>query len=151
MERCGSGGMLSRLRRGAPQYSNEKRSKSLAYFYHAGKSEALLGKALSGGYREQVKIATKLPPFQISKLEGAKKIFATQLKKLDTSYIDYYLLHMLSDKPGFDRLVGLGIMDWLEGLKAEGTIRNIGFSFHGGKADFESIITAYPWDFCQIA
>lgn len=121
-----------------------------AYFYHKGKSESLLGKALLGGYREQVKIATKLPPFQIKKLDVAKKIFATQLERLQTNYIDYYLLHMLTDKPGFDRLVGLGIMEWLEGLKAEGTIKNIGFSFHGGKADFEEIVTAYPWDFCQI-
>lgn len=121
-----------------------------AYFYHKGKSESLLGKALSGGYREQVKIATKLPPFQLSKLDQAKKIFATQLQKLQTNYIDYYLLHMLTDKLGFDRLVRLGVMEWLEGLKAEGTIKNIGFSFHGGKAEFESIVTAYPWDFCQI-
>lgn len=121
-----------------------------AYFYHKGKSESLLGKALSGGYREQVKIATKLPPFQLSKLDQAKKIFATQLQKLKTNYIDYYLLHMMTDKLGFDRLVGLGVMEWLEALKAEGTIKNIGFSFHGSKAEFESIVTAYPWDFCQI-
>ncbi len=121
-----------------------------AYFYHKGKSESLLGKALLGGYREQVKIATKLPPFQLSKLDQAKKIFATQLERLRTDYIDYYLLHMLTDKAGFDRLIGLGVMEWLEGLKAEGTIKNIGFSFHGSKAEFESIVTAYPWDFCQI-
>ena len=120
-----------------------------AYFYHKGKSEALLGKALVG-YRQQVKIATKLPPFQISKLDAAKKIFAKQLESLQTDYIDYYLLHMLTDKARFDHLEKIGVLKWLEGLKAEGTIKNIGFSFHGGKADFESIVTAYPWDFCQI-
>lgn len=49
-----------------------------AYFYHSGKSETILGKALSGGYRERVKVATKLPPFLVSNLEGAKKIFNTQ-------------------------------------------------------------------------
>ncbi|NLI91320.1 MAG: aldo/keto reductase [Peptococcaceae bacterium] len=121
-----------------------------AYFYHRGKSESLLGKALAGGYREKVKVATKLPPFQLSKLDGAKKIFATQLERLQTNYLDYYLLHMLTDRAGFDRLVGLGVMEWLEELKAQGTIKNIGFSFHGGKAEFESIVTAYPWDCCQI-
>lgn len=121
-----------------------------AYFYNGGKSETLLGKALSDGYREKVHIATKLPPFMVSKLEGAKKIFATQLSKLATDYIDYYLLHMLTDKATFDRMASIGVMEWLEGLKAEGTIKNIGFSFHGSKADFEQIVTAYPWDFCQI-
>ncbi|MHB8063045.1 MAG: aldo/keto reductase, partial [Ruminiclostridium sp.] len=55
-----------------------------AYIYHAGKSEALLGQALLGGYREKVKIATKLPPFMVRKLENAHKIFANQLSKLQT-------------------------------------------------------------------
>lgn len=121
-----------------------------AYFYHNGKSESLLGEALLGGYREQVKIATKLPPFMVSKLEGAKKIFANQLEKLKTDYIDYYLLHMLTDKASFERMVDIGVMEWMEQLRKEGTIRNLGFSFHGSKSDFEQIVQAYPWDFCQI-
>ena len=121
-----------------------------AYFYHNGKSESLLGDALMGGYRERVKIATKLPPFMVSKLEGGKKIFATQIARLKTDYIDYYLLHMLTDKATFDRMVNLGVMEWLEELKREGTIGNIGFSFHGSKMDFQEIIQAYPWDICQI-
>jgi uncharacterized protein len=121
-----------------------------AYIYHGGKSESFLGSALSGGYREKVKIATKLPPFMVNKLDNAKKIFATQLSRLKTDYIDYYLLHMLTDKPMYDRLASLGVMEWLENLKEEGKIKNIGFSFHGSKADFEMIVKAYPWDFCQI-
>lgn len=121
-----------------------------AYFYHNGKSETLLGNALLDGYRERVKVATKLPPFMVSKLDGAKKILETQLNRLKTDYIDYYLLHMLTDKAGFERMKTMGVIDWMEGLKQAGVIRNIGFSFHGGKKDFEEIITAYPWDFCQI-
>jgi len=121
-----------------------------AYVYQAGKSEILVGKALAGGYRERVKIATKLPPFMVSKLSGAQKILATELERLQTDYIDYYLLHMLTDKAMFDRLVGLGVLVWLEEMKSKGTIRNLGFSFHGSKADFEAIVQAYPWDFCQI-
>lgn len=121
-----------------------------AYFYHNGKSESLLGYALIGGYREKVKIATKLPPFMVSNLGGAKKIFATQIRKLKTDYIDYYLLHMLTDKASFDRMVNLGVVEWLEELKSQGAIVNIGFSFHGSKKDFEEIIQAYPWDICQI-
>ncbi len=121
-----------------------------AYFYNGGKSEVILGKALKDGYRNKVKIATKLPPFMVKKLDGAKNIFATQLKKLQTDYIDYYLLHMLQDKAGFERLKSLGIIDWLEELKKDGIIRNIGFSFHGSRNDFEQILKSYPWNFCQI-
>jgi predicted aldo/keto reductase-like oxidoreductase len=121
-----------------------------AYFYHAGKSESLLGDALTGGFRERVKVATKLPPFMVNKLEGAKKIFETQCTRLKTDYIDYYLLHMLSDKATLDRMISIGVMDWLEQLKKQGKVKNLGFSFHGNKADFEQILTAYQWDFCQI-
>ena len=121
-----------------------------AYIYHGGKSESLLGKALSDGLREQVKIATKLPPFMVTSLKSAQKILSTQLSRLQTDYIDYYLLHMLTDKAMFDRLVSLGVLSWLEQEKAAGTIHSLGFSFHGAKADFSAILSAYPWDFCQI-
>ncbi|HCX60960.1 MAG TPA: aldo/keto reductase, partial [Clostridiales bacterium] len=121
-----------------------------AYIYKAGKNEVVLGNALSGGYREKVKIATKLPPYMINSLDAAKRIFATQLSRLQTSYIDYYLIHMLTDKPMFDKMVSLGVMEWLEEEKEKGTVKNIGFSFHGSKQDFELIIKAYPWEFCQI-
>lgn len=121
-----------------------------AYIYQRGKSEILLGKALAGDLRKHVNIATKLPPFMVNKLDSAKKIFQTQLERLQTDYIDYYLLHMLIDKAMFERLVSLGVMEWLEDLKKKGVIRNIGFSFHGTRPDFEALLRAYPWDFCQI-
>lgn len=121
-----------------------------AYIYSAGKNEAFLGRALGGGYREKVKIATKLPPFMVKNLESAKKIFSNQLAKLQTNYIDYYLIHMLTDKAMFDKMVSLGVIEWLELEKKNGTIKNLGFSFHGSKKDFEEIVLAYNWDFCQI-
>lgn len=121
-----------------------------AYIYQAGKNEILLGKALRGGVRNKVKIATKLPPYMVSSLAGAKKIFSTQLSRLETDYIDYYLIHMLTDKAMFDKMVNLGVMEWLEEEKKKGSIHNIGFSFHGSKYDFELIVKSYNWDFCQI-
>ena len=121
-----------------------------AYIYHAGKSEVLLGKALKDGYRERVKIATKLPTYMVNTLDNAKKIMSNQLSRLQTDCIDYYLLHMLTDKAMYDKMEKLGVMVWLKELKKNGTINNIGFSFHGSKMDFEQIVTAYPWDFCQI-
>ncbi len=121
-----------------------------AFIYQRGRSEIILGKALAEGLRGQVCIATKLPPFMVGKLDAAKKIFAVQLARLQTEYIDYYLVHMLVDKAMFERLASLGVMAWLEDLKKAGIVRNIGFSFHGTKPDFEALLQAYPWDFCQI-
>lgn len=121
-----------------------------AYFYNGGKSESILGKSLLDGYRSKVKIATKLPTFMVKNLDGAKRILSTQLKRLQTDYIDYYLLHMLQDKAGYNRMKTLGIIEWLEELKSKRVIRNFGFSFHGSKSDFEQVLLSHPWDFCQI-
>lgn len=121
-----------------------------AYPYHGGKSEPLLGKALAGGLREKVFIATKLPQYLVNSLEAAKKYFYSQLEKLQTDYIDYYLMHMFTDLASYEKMVNLGVIDWLASQKEAGVIRNFGFSFHGGKKDFEEIVRAYPWDFCQI-
>ncbi len=121
-----------------------------AFVYGMGRNETLLGKALAGGLRDRVKIATKLPPYLISKLDAAKKMLATELARLQTDYLDVYLVHMLMDKAMFDRLVAMGLFEWLEAQKAAGVVRRIGFSFHGGKADFEELLHAYPWDIVQI-
>ncbi|HSK69820.1 MAG TPA: aldo/keto reductase, partial [Candidatus Limnocylindria bacterium] len=121
-----------------------------AYIYHKGKSEEILGRALAGGLREKVFVATKLPPFMVRSLDGAKKILARQLERLQTNYVDYYLIHMLVDRAMFDRLASLGVMDWLREQKQAGTVRNLGFSFHGTAPDFREVLQAFPWDFCQI-
>ena len=38
-----------------------------AWPYHMGQSEPFVGRALAGGYREKVKLATKLPTWLIEK------------------------------------------------------------------------------------
>lgn len=119
-----------------------------AYVYPG--SEAALGRALEGGYRERVKIATKMPPYLVKKYEDFDRIFETQLGRLRTNRIDYYLLHMLTDRNGFERIRSLGFEKWLSEKKAKGRIGNIGFSYHGGRDEFPRLIDAFPWDFCMI-
>lgn len=121
-----------------------------AYVYHGGKSESLLGKVLSQGLREKVKIATKLPIYMIHSQEDMDEIFKTQLKRLQTDRIDYYLLHMLTDFASWQKLKSLGILDFLEKAKREGKIINAGFSYHGDREDFKLIVDDYNWDMCQI-
>ncbi len=119
-----------------------------AYVYN--QSEQILGQILAGGTRSRVRIATKLPHFLVKKQSDFDRIFQTQLKRLQTDYIDYYLIHMLSDFSSWERLVNLGVTDWIAACKASGQIRNIGFSYHGGPAEFIHILDGYDWDFTQI-
>ena len=73
----------------------------------------------------------------------------SQLDKLNTDHIDYYLIHALVGDL-WDHLERLGIADFLDEAKADGRIINAGFSFHGAGEDFKRIVDAYDWDFCQI-
>ena len=120
-----------------------------AYIYPG--SEALLGTVLKrNGIREKVNIATKLPQYLVASLAAAEKYFREELERLQTDYIDYYLMHMMTDPAQWERLKTAGILDWIEEKKKSGAIRNIGFSYHGNTENFLKILAAYDWDFCQI-
>ena len=120
-----------------------------AYIYPG--SEAALGEILAkNGVREKVKVATKLPHYLIKSREGMEKLFNEQLKRLKTDYIDYYLMHMLTDIATWEKQKRLGVLDFLEEKKRSGSIRQIGFSYHGNSDMFCKLVDAYDWDFCQI-
>jgi predicted aldo/keto reductase-like oxidoreductase len=117
--------------------------------YHGGESERFLGRALQDGYRDKVKLATKLPPPGVNTREDMDRILGIQLRKLKTDHIDYYLLHGIEANQ-WKRLYDLGVLDFLDRVKAAGKIENAGFSFHGDRKTFREIIDAYDWTFCQI-
>lgn len=120
-----------------------------AYIYSG--SEALLGEVLERNHcRNRVKLATKLPQYLIKSETALDRYFNEQLSRLRTDYIDYYLMHMLTDIAAWEKLLRLGIREWIEHKKTEGKIKNIGFSFHGNSDMFLKILDAYDWDFCQI-
>jgi len=120
-----------------------------AYPYHGGASESFLGEILKGEYREKVKLCTKMPSWFIKKYEDMEKYLEIQLEKLQTDYIDYYLIHSLG-KGSFEKLKELGVLEFLEDAKAKGKIKNIGFSFHDNVNSFKEIVDAYDWDACLI-
>ncbi len=120
-----------------------------AYIYPG--NEAALGEILArNNVRDKVNIATKLPQYLIKSMKDVDKYFNEECQRLQTDHIDYYLMHMLTDVASWNKLVGLGIKDWIDEHKKKGTIRNIGFSFHGNTDMFIQILDAYDWDFCQI-
>ncbi len=120
-----------------------------AYVYPG--SEAALGEILArNNARDRVRIATKLPHYLLRTPDSAEKYFQEELRRLRTDHVDYYLMHMLTDDLTWERLKGLGIVEWLAGKKASGQIRQVGFSYHGNSDTFLRLLEVYDWDFCQI-
>ena len=120
-----------------------------AYPYHNGQSEPFLGRVMRKYDRSTFYFATKLPIWQIETREDAVRCFEDQLARLQTDYIDFYLIHALN-AARWEKVQQLGLIELFEGYKAQGKIRAFGFSFHDTYETFEKILTAHDWDFCQI-
>lgn len=121
-----------------------------AYIYLG--SEQALGEVIKRNpqIREQMYIATKLPHTQCKTYEDFDRIFLEQLSRLNITYVDYYLIHNLPDIKAWNRVVELGIEQWIIAKKKSGQIKSIGFSFHGTQSSYLEILNAYPWEFTQI-
>ena len=120
-----------------------------AYIYPG--SEAAIGEIFERNHiRDKINIATKLPQYMIRNRSGLDKYFDEELVRLRTNYVDYYLMHHLTDLAMWEKLKKVGILDWIREKKESGAIRNIGFSYHGNTDNFQKILADYDWDFCQI-
>ena len=120
-----------------------------AWPYHGGESELFVGEVLKEHPRDSFYLATKLPVWEVKSLEDVDRIFNRQLEKLQTEYIDFYLMHAMNGG-SWKQMLELGVVERLEQIKAEGKIRYLGFSFHDGYKAFEEILSYRDWDFCQI-
>lgn len=120
-----------------------------AYPYHGGASERLIGRALQDGYREKVKLATKMPCWLIETPDDFDKYLDEQLARLQTNHVDVYLLHALW-RDRWVKMQEMRVFDWAERALAEGRIGHLGFSYHDTLPLFKQIIDAYDWTMCQI-
>jgi predicted aldo/keto reductase-like oxidoreductase len=120
-----------------------------AYAYHGGNSEGFIGKVLQEGYREKVKLATKMPTWLVKSQQDMDKYLDEQLARLKTS-IDFYLLHGLN-KERWQKLKELNVIAWAEKKKDEGKFSHFGFSFHDTYDALKDIVDSYDgWVLCQI-
>ncbi len=119
-----------------------------AYGYHGGQSETFLGKVLKG-IRESILMATKLPVWLVKKQEDFDRLLDEQLERLDTPYLDFYLLHALG-RQSWACMRELGILGMLDKARTDGRVRQVGFSFHDDVRTFKEIVDSYEWDICQI-
>jgi len=113
-----------------------------AYPYHDGENEVVVGKALEGGYRDRVFVATKLPSWLVATCEDMDRFLDDQLKKLGMDHIDFYLLHGLGAET-WENLKKLGVLEFLDSARADGRIRYPAFSFHDQFSVFKEIVDAY--------
>ena len=124
-----------------------------AYPYHGGQSEALVGKALAGGRREKVILADKWPivfAHLYDRYEDFEPLLDEQLRRLQTDYIDIYLLHALNADT-WKKAYNLGVLDFLDQMLDKGKIRHAAFSFHDSHSTFREIVDAYDkWAMCQL-
>jgi predicted aldo/keto reductase-like oxidoreductase len=120
-----------------------------AYPYHSGASEMLLGRVLKGGMRDKVKLATKLPSWEVKTAADFDKFLDLQLERLQVDYVDFYLLHSLN-KGSWPKLRDLGVREWAEKAIASGRFGHLGFSFHDDHDTFKQIVDEYDWAMCQI-
>jgi predicted aldo/keto reductase-like oxidoreductase len=121
-----------------------------AYSYHRETSELFLGRTLQNGYRQRVKLATKMPCWLVKEASDFDRYLDEQLARLQTDHIDFYLLHGLNGER-WPKMRDLGVLPWADRAIADGRIHHLGFSFHDKYEVFQEIVDASDlWRFCQI-
>ena len=121
-----------------------------AYPYHEGRSEGIVGNALKDGYREKVKVATKLPVWLVEDAQAFDRYLDEQLERLQMDKIDFYFLHGLNSGSWL-KVRDLGVIRWAEGAMAEGHFDHLSFSFHDNFETFKQIVDDYDnWASAQV-
>jgi len=121
-----------------------------AYPYHKGESERFLGRALQDGYRDKVRLATKMPCWKIESAADFDRYLDEQLARLEMDSVEFYLLHAL-DGETWAKMRELDVLGWAERAMADGRFAHLGFSFHDELAVFKEIVDGYDgWTLAQI-
>ncbi len=118
-----------------------------AWPYHEGTSEEFVGRALVARHpRESFNIATK---FNVRANPDYRYVFETQLERLQTDCIDFYLVHAVMDH-SIDTYLECGCIDYLNEQREKGRIKHLGFSTHAAPENLKRFLAANDWEFVQM-
>jgi len=120
-----------------------------AWEYHNGRSEALMGKALAGGYRDKA--------FLMTKHHGRDKKTAMEhledsLRRLKTDVIDLWQFHEVVYEKDPEMIFAVdGGIEAADLAKKQGKVRFIGFTGHRDPVlHLKMLAYGYPWDAVQM-
>lgn len=121
-----------------------------AFNYLHGESEKIMGKALQGGYRDKVILASKSPIWMINEPGQFDSLLEKQMGRMQTDHLDVYLLHCVTKKDWETHVLPNGVVERLVKAKEDGRVGHIGFSFHDTFDVFKEVCDYAPWDICQL-
>lgn len=127
-------------------YQNGVNYYDTAHVYQNGDSERCLGQWMKNHPRDSFYIATK---FNIDAATDYEAIFESQLQRLQTDHIDFYLIHCLSDG-NIDKYIDGGAVEFFKKQKELGRITYLGFSSHASVETLARFADHHTWDFAQI-
>ena len=113
-----------------------------------GASEPFVGKVVKSAGRDKFYIATKLPIWAVNSRTDMDTFLDTQLKRLNTDHVDYYLVHSIRQEV-WDKMVSLNLSDFLDKAVQSGRVRHVGFSAHDIPETYRQIMDYYDWSFNQ--
>lgn len=147
IDEAASGELIDRLYGAGVNYYD------LAYMYLGGKSEGATTRALAKYPRQSYMLADKLPWTHVGSSRAPGIAFRTQLRRCNTDYFDFYLLHDVSGRAmaGYED-EAVGAIPYLLGRRAAGQIRHLGFSTHASPEELDGFLNRHPgiFEFVQI-
>lgn len=117
-----------------------------AYVYYNGESERCVGHCMKKHDRKSFYLATK---YYIDANPDYDAVFKEQLERLQTDYIDFYLIHCLLDE-NIDAYLNSGAIEYFLEQKKLGKIKYLGFSSHASLDTLRRFADHHQWDFGQL-
>ena len=119
-----------------------------AWDYHDGKSEELMGKALStGGRRDKVFLMSKNCARDAA---GTKQHLEDSLRRLKTDRLDLWQFHEVNYDNDPDWIAESGALDVALKAKEQGKVRFLGFTGHKSPHILAKMLPLHTWDTCQL-
>jgi predicted aldo/keto reductase-like oxidoreductase len=119
-----------------------------AWDYHDGRSESLMGKALSvGGRRKRVFLMTKNCARDA---KGTRQHLEDSLRRLQTDHLDLWQFHEINYDNDPDWIVERGALREALRAQKEGKVRYLGFTGHKSPDIHLRMLPRHTWDTAQM-